>query len=392
MADTRTDMRIIFAGGSTGGHLMPGVATALALQKALPGARALFLTSDNRTERRCSGALDGFETAYLPDAPWHGRAGKLLFPARALRAAARMADVLRGFRPHVVVGLGSYNSAAPVLAARTMGVRTALIAADALPGVAVRLLAPFVDVVLVQYGEVIPRLKAHRAVVTGLPVRERILGADRRTALMRFGFSADRPTLLAMGGSQGALALNETLHEALRLSAEGGVDLQVIHLTGIDHLHSALDRQFGGHVSYRPIGFLERVEDAYAAADFAFGRAGASTLAELTALGRPSVLVPYPYAANDHQSLNAELLSQAGAAITIPQPELTAERLCQALTALASDPALRRRMAESALNQGRPDAAARAARELAELAGFGRQLPRATLSIPETTGQRSQAA
>ena len=385
-------MRVIFAGGSTGGHLMPGVATAVALQKALPGTRALFLTSQNRTERRCSGALDAFETAYLPDAPWHGPAGKLLFPAKALRAAARMADVLRGFRPHVVVGLGSYNSAAPVLAARMAGVRTALVAADALPGVAVRLLAPFADVVLVQWGEVIPRLKARRAVVTGLPVRERILSAERRAALMRFGFSAERPTLLAMGGSQGALALNRTLYEALRLAAGRGVDLQVIHLTGIDHLQAALDRQLGGSINYRPIGFLDRVEDAYAAADFAFGRAGASTLAELTARGLPSVLVPYPYAANDHQSLNAALLSESGAAIAIPQPELSAERLCETLTALAGDAALRGRMAENALHQGRPDAAVRAARELAELAGFGPQLPRSAVPIPETTGQRSQAA
>jgi UDP-N-acetylglucosamine--N-acetylmuramyl-(pentapeptide) pyrophosphoryl-undecaprenol N-acetylglucosamine transferase len=394
MDNVRTEctMRVIFAGGATGGHLMPGVATALALKKALPGARSLFLTSDNRTERRCSGALDAFETAYLPQAPWHGPGGKLLFPAKALHAAARMADVIRGFRPHVVVGLGSYNSAVPVLCARLAGVPTALVAADALPGVAVRLLAPVADVVLVQWGEVIPRLKARRAVVTGLPVRESILSADRRAALRRFGFTAARPTLLAMGGSQGALALNSTLHEALQMAAQRGADLQVVHLTGIDHLQTALQQRFGEGINYRPIGFLDHVEDAYAAADFAFGRAGASTLAELTAVGLPSILVPYPHAANDEQRLNAALLSEAGAAIVIPQPELSAARLCHALTALAGDAALRRSMAESALSQGRPDAACRAAQELAELAGVGPQMARNTLQMEPTTGHKSQAA
>jgi UDP-N-acetylglucosamine--N-acetylmuramyl-(pentapeptide) pyrophosphoryl-undecaprenol N-acetylglucosamine transferase len=394
MDNARTDepMRIIFAGGATGGHLMPGVAVALALQDALPGTRTLFLTSANRTERRCSGALDAFEAAYLPDAPWHGRAGKLLFPVRALRAARGMLRILREFRPHVVVGLGSYNSAAPVLCARLAGIHTALIAADALPGVAVRLLAPHADVVLVQWGEVIPRLKARRAVVTGLPVRAGVLRGNRGGALRRLNLSTARPTLLATGGSQGALALNLALYEALRLAAERGVDLQVIHLTGVDHLPAALGQRFGGQVAYRPVGFMDSIGDAYAAADFVLGRAGASTLAELTAVGLPSVLVPYPFAAGDHQSLNAALLSEAGAAVVIPQHELTGERLCGVLAALAADPLLLRSMAECALVQGRPDAAVHAARELAALAGYGSQFARSTLRIPESTGQKSQAA
>ena len=272
-----------------------------------------------------------------------------------------------------------------------MGVKTALLEANARPGAAVRLLAPFVDAVMVQWGEVIVRLKTRRAVVTGLPVREYLLRGDRRAALARFGLRADRPTLLAMGGSQGASALNKALYEALRLTAARGIELQVIHLTGVDHLQGALEQQAVLGSGYRPIGFLDRMEDAYAAADFALTRTGGSTLAELTALGLPSILVPYPYA-NDHQQYNADLLAEVGAAITMTQSELTAERLCDALTALASDVALRSLMAERALHQGRPDAAARVAGELAGLAGFVPHADQTRTSTEEIPGRTSRAA
>jgi len=393
MSNTRMDntLRVIFAGGASGGHLMPGVATARALERAVPGCRTLFLTSESRTEKRCRGALAGFDTAWLPDNAWRGAAGRLLFPARSLWAAGRMVEIVRGFRPHVVLGLGSYNCAVPVLVARAFGVKTALLEANARPGAAVRLLAPFVDSVMVQWGEVIPRLKLRRAVVTGLPVREHLLSAERGAALCRLGLRADRPTLLATGGSQGALALNKTLYEALRMTAARGVELQVIHLTGIDHLQAALDERAGLGAGYRPFGFLGRMEDAYAAADFALARTGGSTLAELTALGLPSILVPHPYG-SDHQRHNAELLGEVGAAMVIAQSELTAERLCDALTALACDLALRRRMAERALHQGQPDAAARVAGELAALAGFVPHMEQTTTRTEETPGRTSRAA
>jgi len=385
-------MRVIYAGGATGGHLMPGVATARAVERTLPGSRALFLVSGSPTERHCRGALAEFQTAWMPRTPWHGKADKVLFAGKSLWAAQRMVEIVRGFRPHLVMGLGSYNSAVPVLVGRLLGVKTALMAADVLPGLAVRLLAPMVDRVMVQYAEALPALKARSTAVTGLPVRRRILQADRRAAMRRLGLRPGRPTLLAAGGSQGALALNETLYRALEMAFARHSDLQVIHLTGIDHLQSALDRRLSLRGSYRPIGFLERMEDAYAAADFFFGRAGASTLAELTALGLPSILVPYPYAANDHQRLNAEVLSAAGAAITMDQSELTPERLAEALMALAGDARMRRRMSERAASKGRPDAADNVAHELADLAGFGQKTKRTSIPKQQTRGRQPRAA
>ena len=176
--------------------------------------------------------------------------------------------------------------------------------------------------------------------------------------------------MLALGGSQGALVLNQALYGALRIIRAKGADLQVIHLTGVDHLPAALEEQANSSSSYRPIGFLERMEDAYAAADFVLARAGASTLAELTALGLPSILVPYPYAGS-HQQANAAVLTQAGAAVSVNQTELTGGRLAALIQEFALDPQRRRLMAEGARRLGRPQAALTVAAELAELGGFG---------------------
>jgi len=385
-------LRVMMAGGSTGGHLMPGVATADALCQAMPGTRVLFLVTNRKAERHCSGVLGRFETAAVPDTPWHGAGGKALFPARCLLAARRVLQVLHEFRPHVALGLGSYNSAVPALLARACGVPTALLEANAVPGAAVRMLAPLADCVLLQWGKARPLLRARRAVASGLPVRREIVTAERAHALRRLGLSPDKPTLLATGGSQGALALNQALFGAVRRLYAEGVELQVIHLTGVDHLQAALDTGLSGLGPYRAIGFLDRMQDAYAAADFALARAGGSTLAELTAVGLPSILVPYPYAANAHQQANARLLAHAGAAIAIDQKDLTVERLADCIRALATDASLRARMAECAQTQGRPDAARRVAQELAVLAGFGRQLGRTLLYADDLCSRSSQAA
>ncbi|MFW6189535.1 MAG: UDP-N-acetylglucosamine--N-acetylmuramyl-(pentapeptide) pyrophosphoryl-undecaprenol N-acetylglucosamine transferase [Planctomycetota bacterium] len=384
-------MRVLFAGGGTGGHLMPGAATAGALRRLLPGARCLFLTTDRRAEKRCRGAIAGFETAQVPDAPLHGARSKALFPGRALWATQRALGLMGEFRPHVVVGLGSYNCAVPILLARWLGTPTAVLEANVVPGRTVRALAPVVDRVFVHWGQALARMKPRCAVVSGLPLRARLFGVDRGKAARRLGLRPDRLTLLAMGGSQGSVALNRALLGALRRIYRREVELQVIHLTGVNHLWEALQTGLNERACYRPIGFLERIEDAYAAADFALSRAG-SAVAELTALGLPSVLVPYPHAADDHQTANARRLAEAGAAITIPESELTGRRLAEALSKLATDRDLRRRMGESARSQGRSRAALTVAARLAELAGFERRIRRDVLREAHISEKNAEAA
>jgi len=387
----RAAMRVLFAGGTTGGHLMPGAAVAHALRRLLPGSRAMFLLTGHRAESRCRNAIAGFESVRVPPTPWAGVTDKALFPLKALRAAERTLRVMRAFRPDVVVGLGGHNCVVPVLLGKALGLKTALMESNAVPGRAVGLLAPFADCVFVQWDCAAARLKARRAIASGNPVRDRLFGVDRRRAARRLGLSPHRLTMLALGGSQGALALNTALHRALGEVQAKGVDLQVVHLTGVDHLPGALSRAMT-LADYRPIGFLDRMEDAYAVADFVMARAGGSTLAELTALGLPSILIPYPHAAANHQRANAAVLEKARAAITIPQSELSVRRLADTIEVLACNTRLRAQMAAAARRIGRPHAAESVALELARMAGFGGVLSRNLEGEIPRSAARARAA
>jgi UDP-N-acetylglucosamine--N-acetylmuramyl-(pentapeptide) pyrophosphoryl-undecaprenol N-acetylglucosamine transferase len=267
------------------------------------------------------------------------------------------------------VGLGGSDCVAPVLLARFRGIKTIIFESNSVPGLAVRCLERLAHCVAVQWSETARYLRSGRTKVLGNPVRSSILAANRRDACRRLGLDPRRLTLLAMGGSQGALRLNEIFLAALRKLKIRHI--QVLHLTGTEHLAECVKRAEGLEVTYRPLGFLERMQDAYAAADFAFGRAGGSSLAELTAVGIPAILVPYPYAADDHQRANAQLLAAAEAAVMIPQTDLNDERLAQAIDALVCSRAMRERMASNSKRIGRPRAAFDVAAEIASMAGFG---------------------
>jgi len=368
---------------------MPGAAAATALLELVPDARCLFLMTDRDVEQHCAAAVEPFEVQRVPATPWAGLRQKALFGPRCARAAAHVLSVFRAFRPHAVIGLGSYNSFVPVIVARASGLPTALFAADTVPGRVVRLLAPLVDRVFLQWHAAARRLVTRNARVTGIPVREHLFGTDRLTARRRLGLREDVCTLLALGGSQGALSVNRALQGAL-LRLEGG--LQTLHLTGVDHLPEALESPLNETGWYHPIGFLPRMGDAYAAADFVLGRAGASALAELTALGLPSILVPYPHHADRHQYANAELLRRAGAAVIIEQTRMTDRRLLGVIRRLADDAALRARMGRSARRLGRPLAARAVARELAALAGFQGASQHCSVTTSAVQTEHSKAA
>jgi UDP-N-acetylglucosamine--N-acetylmuramyl-(pentapeptide) pyrophosphoryl-undecaprenol N-acetylglucosamine transferase len=245
---------------------------------------------------------------------------------------------------------------------------------NAIPGRVVRLLAPFVDCVQLQWPIAARRLRARRVLISGNPVRPDVLQHDRRSARIRLGLYPDRCTLLAMGGSQGALALNEALVQALRTSSEEGLllphGLQVLHLTGSEHLEEVQRQSLPPGLRYRTRAFLSRMQDAYAAADLVLARAGGATLAELTASALPSILVPYPYATENHQAANAAVLAEAGAAVVLSQRKLTPRKLGKLIAGLVNHPDRRQAMAARARALGRPDAASVVAAELASMAGF----------------------
>ena len=199
----RTDenMRVIFAGGGTGGHIMPGAATAQALLELLPGTRCLFLHTARDSERHCNAAMAEFETMEVPAARWRGLARKFRFAFTSVAAVRRSVRVMRGFRPHVVVGLGGYSCVVPVLTAKALGVPTMIFESNAIPGRVVRLLAPVVDCVQLQWGLAADRLKAKRVLISGNPIRTSLLEGERRSARMHLRLLPDRCTLLVTGGA-----------------------------------------------------------------------------------------------------------------------------------------------------------------------------------------------
>jgi len=368
-------LRVIFAGGGTGGHIMPGAATAQALCELLPGSRCLFMCTDRRSELHCRHAIAGFELAEIPAARWRGALQKLRFAATSLAAARRSIEIFSNFRPHVLVGLGGYSCVVPVLLARALGVPTMIFESNAVPGRVIRALAPLVDCVQLQWPTTKRRLRARHVLICGNPVRACLLQGDRRSARARLGLHPDRCTLLATGGSQGALALNRLLISALQyVAGEGATSeprgLQVLHLTGSEHLAEARGYAPPPGLTYQARAFVTQMEDAYAAADLVLSRAGGSTLAELTAVGLPSILIPYPHASDNHQSANAALLAEAGAAVVLSQRKLTPRKLGALIADLVHHPERIASMAARATALGRPDAAHVVAAQLASMAGF----------------------
>jgi UDP-N-acetylglucosamine--N-acetylmuramyl-(pentapeptide) pyrophosphoryl-undecaprenol N-acetylglucosamine transferase len=356
---------------------MPALATTEALAELLPDAEFLFMFP-----RRIAGGIKPGETLSLkhvvvPAPRIDGSFHKLTAPLKTCAAFASSIKHYRRFRPDIVVGLGGYGCVMPVLAAKALSLPIMLFESNAIPGKAVSYLSRLADSVQVQWPETAEKLSCRRTIATGNPVRSQLLRRNRADGCQRLRLDPNRTTLLVMGGSQGALDINCALVETLEHVAAGHnlfpEGLQILHLTGRRHLHRMRDISVPSGIIYRPMGYLDSMEDAYAAADFALSRAGGSTLAELTATGTPSILVPYPHATDNHQEANAQILAEAGAAFVISQDDLEPESLAVAIHTLATDTRLRERMGRNARKLGRPNAARDVAIEIASLAGV--QIP-----------------
>lgn len=347
-------LRVALAGGGTGGHLYPAMAIAEALKERRPHAEFLFFGTFGKIEARVvpqkgypfrSIWISGFHRSLRP--------GNLLFPLKVVVSLWQSWTALRQFRPNVVIGTGGYVCGPVLAVASWMGIPTVVHESNAYPGVTTRLLASRVDRLLVSFEDTKRWLSRtdHLAVV-GTPVRRGLGTADRKAARAQFGLDATRTTVLIIGGSLGASSVNRAV--ALSVEAIKAAGLQWIWQTGRPE-EADLVKRFGnagmGHVS----GFIENMDAAYAAADLVVARAGASTLAELTAIGKASVLVPYPYAAANHQTKNAGSMEAAGAAIVVPDKDVT-DRLAPTIIALAADDAKRRSMERAAKKLGKTNA------------------------------------
>jgi len=350
--------RIVIAGGGTGGHLYPGLALADAL--AGRGVEVVYVGAAGGIEARVV-PTTGYRLHLLPGRQLRG--GGLGRAARGLATAAgatlRAVALLGTLRPALVVGVGGYASVAVVVAAALRRIPSVLLEQNVVPGAANRMLVRLARRVCVGFAESIRFFPPGRAVHTGNPVR-----AD----LLRPRPARTRPGLLVFGGSAGAHKLNEATVGALAVLGPTARGLDVTHQTGAADVDAVRARYAGLGLTVRVEPFITDMGAAYAAADVVVGRAGAMTCAEVTAVGLPAILVPYPYAADDHQRRNAEVLAAAGAAETILDADLTADRLAERLRALLDDPSRRATMAARARDLGRADAARRVADECLALA------------------------
>ena len=346
-------LRIVIAGGGTGGHLFPGIAVARELLRRDPRTTVTFAGTARGIESRVV-PQEGFELDLLRSAGLKstGMAARLrgfgLLPVSGLDAWG----ILSRRAPDVVIGVGGYSSGPVVLAAAARGIPTLLLEQNAIPGITNRLLARVVSAAAVSFEPTVSYF-GRRGFVAGNPVRPEFF-TDNRTPEAA---PAGPARVLIFGGSQGAHAINMAMVEAAPRLAAGPGPVAVTHQTGERDLELVRDGYRRAGLAARVEAFLFRMDQEIKAADLIVCRAGATTIAELTAAGRPAVLIPLPTAADDHQRKNAEVLVQAGAAELIEQKDLSGERLAARIAALLDDPGGLDVMSAAARRLARPQAA-----------------------------------
>jgi UDP-N-acetylglucosamine--N-acetylmuramyl-(pentapeptide) pyrophosphoryl-undecaprenol N-acetylglucosamine transferase len=347
-------MRLMIAGGGTGGHLFPGIAIAEELMARDPDSEVVFVG----TER-------GIEARVLPELGWNLELIKvsgiktvgILGAIRGLfsvpGALWRSRKVIKKLEPDVVIGVGGYASGPVVLMARLMGKPTAIIEQNSIPGLANKILGKFVRKIFLSFEETRRFFKKKKIVMSGNPIRRDIREAleKERTA------GGDDKHLFVFGGSQGAMAVNELVAGAAKILSDRGSLPSILHQTGKRDLEATEERYKSAGIEVDCRAFIKDMAAEYRRADLIVARSGATTVAELGVVGCPAILIPYPYAADNHQEINAKELVEAGAARMYKQSDLTADTLADAIEELLGDPDTLERMGSAMNALGRPEAA-----------------------------------
>ncbi len=353
-------MRVIIAGGGTGGHVIPAIAIARELKSGY-NAEVLFI-----------GTARGMETRMVPAAGFPlelitvGALNRVSLATRAKtildlpRAITQSANMIRAFRPNVIIGVGGYASGPAMLAGAMLRVPLMAFEPNVVPGIANRLVARMVQAAAVHFTATQKYFR--NAVVTGVPVRQEFFAIPAHQP-------DNPPTLLVFGGSQGAHAINVAVVQALPALVAQIPGIHLIHQTGQNDYEAAKAAAAAAGISSEVSPFIDDMPGAFARADLLICRSGASTVAEVAAAGKPAIFVPLPTAADDHQRLNAAALASAGAALLLPQADLTTDRLAHDIAALFRNPERLTRMGAAARQFAHPDAAAEIAAIAARIAG-----------------------
>ena len=354
-------MKFAIACGGTGGHLFPGLAVAEVLRGQ--GHGVLLFVSEKEVDARALANHPDLAREKLPSIglPSLFSPAMVTFLQRLRASVKKCGSVYDRDRPDAVLGMGGFTSIAPLIAAWRRGIPAYLHESNAIPGKANRLAARFCRAVLLGFGECARHFGRRPTRVTGTPIRRELTQnvPSRDDARRKLGLAADRTTLLVMGGSQGAAGINAVLGKAAPHLA--GADVQVIHLAGQREVDMVRGAYESAGVPCVVLPFCDRMQEVYPAADLAVSRAGAASLGELSWFGLPAVLIPYPYAAEDHQRLNAEIYSADGAAKVVAEKAITAENLAPLLRSLLESRASLESMSAAARKLAPREAAERVA-------------------------------
>jgi UDP-N-acetylglucosamine--N-acetylmuramyl-(pentapeptide) pyrophosphoryl-undecaprenol N-acetylglucosamine transferase len=359
-------MRVIIAGGGTGGHIFPGIAVAMEVLKRYPGSDILFITGGRQIENELLQNTGIKRVAITVE----GIKGRGL--AKTIKATLKLPygffqslSIIKRFSPDIVLGVGGYTAGPVCLAAKLLRIKTVIHEQNSYPGVTNRLLSRFVDRVFLSFKGSKIYFSGDKIFITGNPIRSEFLTGEE-------GLKRDsrRFAILVTGGSQGASAINDAFIAALKRIKEMGLDPLITHQTGQADFENVV-RQYkdkGLEGDIKP--FIKDIAGAYRQADIVIGRAGAGTVFELAALGKPSILIPFPYAADDHQTTNARMLADAGGAMMINQRDLDPERLADVLIGFMKDKSSLEGMSKQARKAAMPDAAKLIVDKMEEMVGM----------------------
>ncbi|MBQ7630656.1 MAG: undecaprenyldiphospho-muramoylpentapeptide beta-N-acetylglucosaminyltransferase [Selenomonadaceae bacterium] len=350
-------MRIIFSGGGTGGHIYPALTLIDTIKNKLPDTNFLYVgtekglesdivpkTGINFSAMKLEG---GFERHFTPE--------NFKRAADAILSIWRAGKIIDKFKPDVVVGTGGYVCGPILLAASLKKIPTLIQEQNAVAGITNKILSKFVTKIAVGSKLALKNFPADKTIYTGNPIRAEVLTAKREDGLREFNFTADKPVILISGGSRGARSINTAMIDVLK-HAEN-FDAQFLHVTGKGEFETVIKNFDNLPPNVKIVPYLYNMPQAMAMADVAIFRAGATGLAELTARGVPAILIPYPYAAENHQEFNAMELVKVGAARMILNKDLNAEILSAQIDEFLKNPAELQKMSAASLSIGRPQAA-----------------------------------
>lgn len=353
--------RFLISGGGTGGHIFPALAIANKIKKENPEAQILFIGASDKMEMKrvpeAGYPIEGLEIYGISrDFSLKGLGKNIRLPFVLMSAMQKARKIIKEFKPDIAIGVGGFASGPALKAADQMGIPTLLQEQNSYPGITNKMLAAKAKRICVAYDGLDKYFPAEKIIRTGNPVRAEILNLKRKdpNAYKIFDFSPEKKTVLVVGGSLGARTLNETM--AAHLDDFRKADLQLLWQTGEQfylNMDSSLLAQQDDHVRILP--FIRNMNDAYSMADIIISRAGALAISELAIVGVPSILVPFPFAAEDHQTYNAKALSSQDAAVLVPDSQARAE-LMPTLMELANNPQRCEKMGNSLRKFAQPDA------------------------------------